>query len=180
MTARYWPVNHICIGPSGVCISIATRRVPPTRTSILATGMVAPAGPYHAAKCSGSVHICQMSSTGASKRRSIFTASWEVVLSAIVFACLSFPLKLREVVVHPVEAGLPDGPVLLRPGRDLFERGGVERTGSVLGALTPSDQPGPFQHLDVLGDGRERQLERLGELLDSSLTPCENGQDRLS
>src|SRR5207249_761034 len=113
-------------------------RVPPMRTSILATGMVAPSGPYHAAKCSGSVHICQMSSTGASKRRSTFTASWEV-LSAIVFACLSFRLELCEVVVHPVEAGLPEGPVLLGPGRNLFEWRGVEGAGTVLGLLTPQD-----------------------------------------
>src|SRR5438876_1884978 len=102
-----------------------TRRVPPTRTSILATGMVAPAGPYHAAKCSGSVHICQMRSTGASKLRSILTASWEPVLSVIVVACLSLRLKLGEVVVHPVEAGLPNGPVPLGPARDLLESCGV-------------------------------------------------------
>src|SRR2546427_5354443 len=127
-----------------------TSRVPPTRTSILATGIVAPSGPSHAAKCSGSVHICQMRSTGASKLRSITTASWELLLSVTVFACLSLRLELCEVVVHPVEAGLPDGPVLLSPGRDLLEWCGVEGTRSVLGSLTPYDQPAPFQHFDVL------------------------------
>jgi hypothetical protein len=73
-TSRYLPVNHICIRPSGVCISLHTRRVPPVRTSIFATGMVAPTGRYQALKCSGSVHICQMRSPGASKLRSITTA----------------------------------------------------------------------------------------------------------
>src|SRR6266566_7539196 len=87
-----------------------TRRVPPTRTSILATGMMAPSGPYHALKCSGSIHICQMRSTGASKLRSITTASCEALPSVIVFARLSLRSELGEVVVHPVEAGLPDGP----------------------------------------------------------------------
>src|SRR5215475_11796232 len=58
-TSRYSPVNHIRIGPFGVCTSMHTRRVPPTRTSIFATGIVAPSGPYQALKCSGSVHICQ-------------------------------------------------------------------------------------------------------------------------
>src|SRR5437764_6367223 len=96
-----------------------TSRAPPTRTSIFATGMVAPSGPYHAAKCSGSVHICQMRSTGASKLRSI-TTSWEPSLSVTVVACLSLRLELREVVVQPVEAGLPDGSVLLRPRRHLL------------------------------------------------------------
>src|SRR5213083_569570 len=153
-----------------------TRRVPPTCTSIFATGTLAPSGPYHAAKCSGSVHICQMRCTGASKLRSI-TTSWEPFLSLIVYACLSLRLELCEVVVHPVEAGLPDGPVLLGPGRDLLESCGVEGTRSVLGSLTPSDQPGPFEHLDVLRDGRQCQLERLGELVDGCPTFCETGQD---
>src|ERR1700704_4565670 len=150
MTSRYSPVNHICIGPSGVCISMHTRRVPPTRTSIFATGMVAPSGPYHFLKCSGSVHICHMRPTGASKLRSITTASWEASLSVIACAYLSLRSELCEVVVHPVEAGFPDGPVLLGPGRDLLEWCGVEGTRSVLGSLTPYDQPAPFQHFDVL------------------------------
>src|SRR2546422_8535849 len=138
---------------------MATRRVPPTRTSSFATGMVAPSGPYHAAKCPGSVHICQMRCTGASKLRSIITASWEPSLSVIVLACLSLWLEVCEVLVHPVEAGLPDGPVLLGPGRDLLQRCRVEGAWPVLGSLGPYDQAGPFQHLDVLGDGRKRQLE---------------------
>src|SRR5438477_12817635 len=120
------------MGPPGACISMHTRRVPPTCTSILATGMVAPSGPYHAAKCSGSVHICQMRSTGASKLRSINTASWEPLLSVIVCACLSLRSELFEVGVHPVEAHLPDRPVLLGPRRDLLEWCGVEGARSVL------------------------------------------------
>src|SRR5882724_11858083 len=96
-----------------------TRRVPPTLTSIFATGMLAPSGPYQAWKCWGSVHICQMRCTGASKVRSITTESWEPLLSPIVFVCLSLESQLSEVVVQPVEAGLPDRPVLLGPGRDV-------------------------------------------------------------
>src|SRR5204863_4269499 len=95
-----------------------TRRAPPTRTSIFATGTTAPSGPYHALKCSGSVHIRQMRSTGASKLRSITTASREALSSVIVIACLSLRAELGEVAVQPVEPGLPDGPVLLGPGRD--------------------------------------------------------------
>src|SRR5207247_10868278 len=135
-----------------------TRRVPPTRTSIFATGIVAPSGPYHAAKCSGSVHICQMRSTGASKLRSILTASWEVLSSAIAFACLSLRSELSEVVVHPVEAALPDRPVLLGPGRHLLEWRGVERARPLLGSLTPHDPHGPLQRLDVPRDGGKRRL----------------------
>src|ERR1700680_3094570 len=76
-TWRYSPANHIDIRPAGVCTSMQIRRLPPARTSILATGGGGPAGPQHSLRCSGSVHICQMRSAGASKLRSITTSSWE-------------------------------------------------------------------------------------------------------
>src|SRR6185437_3244805 len=98
-----------------------TRRLPPARTSIFATGTVAPSGPYHALKCSGLVHICQIRSTGASKLRSITTASCEALSSVIVLAGLSLRSESGEVDVQLVEAGLPDSPALPGPGRDLFQ-----------------------------------------------------------
>src|SRR5215470_7028412 len=177
MTSRYSPVNHIRIEPFGVCTSMHTRRVPPTRTSIFATGIVAPSGPYQALKCSGSVHICQTRADGASTMRSILTASAEA-LSVIAFACPSSWPELFEVVVHPVEAGLPDGPVAFRPGRDLLQRCRVQGARSVLGSLTAHDQAGPFQHLDVFRDRRKLHLERLGELVDGCAAFCEAGEDR--
>src|SRR4051812_32688378 len=101
-----------------------TRRGPPTRTSMFATGIRAPVGPYQDAKCSGSVHIRQTTGTGASKLRSITTAGFEVS-SVIVIVRLSRGSEAREVVVHPLEARFPDRSVLLGPGRDLLEPGGV-------------------------------------------------------
>src|SRR4051812_11142749 len=114
-----------------------TWRVPPTCTSILATGMVAPGGPYQDLKCSGSVHISQTRATGASKIRSITTASWEPSLSVIGMLTFRLRPELPEVVVHPIEAGLPDRPVVLGPGRHRFEGCRVQRTRSVLGLPTP-------------------------------------------
>src|SRR5438093_161785 len=114
---------------------MATSRVPPTRTSIFATGIVAPSGPYHAAKCSGSVHICQMRSAGASRLRSIRTVSGDPLLSVTCSPVFRCGLELCEVAVHPVEAGLPDGAVLLGPGRDLLEARGIEGARPVLGSL---------------------------------------------
>src|SRR5262249_36684701 len=178
-TSRYSPVNHIRIGPFGVCTSMHTRRVPPTRTSIFATGMVAPSGPNQALKCSGSVHICQTRATGASTMRSISTASAEP-LSVIAVACPSSWPELFEVVVHPVEAGLPDGPVSFGPSRDLLKWCGVQGARSVLGSLTPHHQTGSFQHLDVLRDGRKCHLERLGELVDGRSAFCETSENRPS
>src|SRR6266567_3170377 len=141
-----------------------TRRLPPTRTSIFATGTVAPPGPYHALKWSGSVHIRQISSTGAAKLRSITTASWEALSSAIVFARLSSRSELGHVVVHPVEAGLPDGSVLLGPARQLRQRRGLQGARPVLSPVPTRHQPGSLEHLDVLGDGRKGHVERLSEL----------------
>jgi hypothetical protein len=49
-----------------------------------------------------------------------------------------------------------------------------------LSSSTPRDQPGAFEHLDVLRDGGERHFERLGELVDGRRTVCEAGKDRSS
>src|SRR5215472_8570996 len=154
-----------------------TRRAPPVRTSIFATGIVAPSGPYQALKCSGSVHICQTRAKGASIMRSISTTSVEP-LSVIALACPSSWRELIEVVVHPVETGVPDGPVAFGPSRDLLEWRSVQGARSVLGSLTPHHQPGLFQHLDVFRDGRKSHLERLGELVDGRLALCQTSEDR--
>src|SRR5690242_10184407 len=112
------------------------RRAPPTRTSILATTTVAPVGPYHAAKWSGSVHSRQSSSTGAGKLRWITTAA----LSSVIVVVRSRWCESGEVAVHAVEAGLPLGPALPRPRRDLLERRRIESARSVLGPAGPNDQ----------------------------------------
>src|SRR5438132_13582739 len=154
-----------------------TRRLPPTRTSILATGIVAPVGPNHSFRCFGSVHICHMRSAGASKRRSITTASWERLVSDILLASLPLPSELSEVVGHPVESRFPDGPVLLGPVQNFLERCGVDRARPVLGSMTPYYQPGSCQHLYVLRDSRKRQIERFGELVNGRLALRQAGED---
>src|SRR5437868_1793007 len=120
----------------GVWTSMQIKRLPPTRTSILATGRVAPVGPNHSLKRPGSVHIRQMRSTGASKVRSITSAAWECLGSVMLPAILLLSSELREVVVHPIEPGLPDGSVLLGPGHNLLERRGIDCTRPVLGSVT--------------------------------------------
>jgi hypothetical protein len=66
----YVPTKCIDIIPFGVSICMVMNRRPPRVTSISAVGMVAPSGPYQAAKCSASVHICHTRSMGAAMVRS--------------------------------------------------------------------------------------------------------------
>jgi hypothetical protein len=61
---------------------MAMWRRPPTRTSMSAFGILAPIGPYQLAKCSGSVHIAQMRSRGATKTRSIWRSLAAVIVGA--------------------------------------------------------------------------------------------------
>jgi hypothetical protein len=87
-------------------------------------------------------------------------------------------LELTEVFVHPVEPAFPREPALLGPCRDLIEAFRVERAWPILGAMTSDDEPSALEHLDVLRDRGERQIERLGELIHSRLSGGETYQDR--
>ena len=80
--------------------------------SISATGTVKPFGPYQFLKCWGSVHIFQMRSTGASKVRSITTASSESVVLLIIILLV---IQLIYIIVYAIKACFPDMAVLLCP-----------------------------------------------------------------
>ena len=132
-TSRYSPVNHICIGPSGVCTSMHTRRLPPTRTSICATGIVGAGRAVPRREVLGvGPHLpdeLDRRVEGALDHHGVLGRCRQPSCSPV----LRSRSELLEVVVHPVEAGLPHGPVLLGPRRDLFERRGVEGARPVLG-----------------------------------------------
>jgi hypothetical protein len=96
----------------------------------------------------------------------------------MVFSRSSLCLQLREVVVHPIEAGFPDGPVLLGPRRHFRQRAGVQGARPVLGELPPGHQAGPLEDLDVLRDRGQRQVERRREFVDGRLSLREARQDR--
>src|SRR5262249_21213957 len=131
--------------PSGAFIQ--NRCLPPTRTSISAMGTVKPCGPYQFLKCSGCVHICQMTSTGASKVRSITIAAFDMVRLLTV---LLLGFQLSDVAVHAVKAGLPDRAVLLCPLGYVFEGRCVHAAGSILRFLALGDQPCTLQDFDML------------------------------
>src|SRR5262245_286086 len=97
--------------PSGEAMQI--RRLPPIRKSMLATGTVKPLGPYQFLKCSGSVHICHIKLTLASKVRSTTTES-SFAMVALLIVCLLF-IELIDIAVQLIKARVPDMTVLLRP-----------------------------------------------------------------
>src|SRR5258706_11226503 len=107
--------------PEGVCTVMATVRSPLGRRSKRMVPMVAPAGPYQAAKCCGSVHIVHTWPMGAPTTRSMTVAS-SVGCSGIRGLLVA---KAGEMLFHPVESGFPEGPVALRPGQDISDRAGV-------------------------------------------------------
>src|SRR5437867_11060073 len=101
-------------------------QTPPTRKSILQTGVVNPLGPYQRMNCSGSAQAFQTSSRGASNMRSMTSACCSdsaagLLASAILVLLLRnltaepllLCLKLLQIAIKSVEALLPVPPVAL-------------------------------------------------------------------
>src|SRR5271169_3665936 len=149
------------------------RMAPPGRASTSQTGIVKRCGPHHFAKCFGSVHALNTSSRGASNTR-VISISRSAKFAAALFPALltaMFPLLLFQslkIVVQPIEALIPEAPVAIHPVGDLSERHGPKAAGPSLRLATPRNQPGPLQHLEVLGDGGRTDGEGPGEIFDGS------------
>jgi hypothetical protein len=81
-------------------------------------------------------------------------------------------------VVQPIEPFLPDVPVALRPVRDGLQGPGLDATPPPLRLLSLRDQPRALEHAEVLRDGGQAHVERLGELGDRAFAREETRQDR--
>lgn len=78
-------------------------------------------------------------------------------------------LDLPDLLIEPIEPVSRDLPVPLDPlGRGL-QWCRFETAGPPLCLAAPGDQPGPFEHFEVLGDRLEADGERLGQLIDRRL-----------
>src|SRR5262245_48705609 len=98
--------------------------------------------------------------------RSSFVLPW--------VAAISLPLGLGvgvasggdglQVGLQTVEALLPELAVLLDPARCLFERTGLDAAGAPLRVSAAGDEARALEHLQVLGDGRPRQVEGFCQL----------------
>jgi hypothetical protein len=78
-----------------------------------------------------------------------------------------------EERVEAPEAALGDEAVLIDPGGEAFERGGVEVHGAALGVAGARDEAGLLEHVDVLGDGLFGDGEGFGELVDGGVAARE-------
>src|ERR1700690_1791266 len=158
------------------------RMAPPGRASTSQTGIVKRCGPHHFARCFGSVHALNTSSRGASKTR-VISISRSAKFAAALFPALlaaMFPLLLFQrlkIVIQTIEALIPEAPVAIDPVGDLFERHGPKAAGPSLRLTAARNQPGAFEHFEVLGDGRRADDEGLGEFLDRGLALGEARHD---
>ena len=84
---------------------------------------------------------------------------------------------MLEVGGQQVEFMLPEGPIVRQPVEGVLHGTGREARMAHPTAPLHVGEPGPGQHADVLGDGRKRHREALGELADAALTNGEASED---
>src|SRR5881628_1746433 len=141
----------------------------------------------HCLMSSLSVRAFQTRATGASKVRSTtsgsslvttlsFAAIW--LLLALNFLRLVLALQFLEVAVQLVEALLPVAPVILDPVGDVLERIRLEPAGPPLRLAAALDQARALEHLQVLGNGGQADVEGLGQFQYRAFARGEPRKDR--
>src|SRR6185437_2911160 len=157
-------------------------KAPPGLASTLmrSIGALVPTGPQKWVRCSGVIMQRKTSSRGASKTLVRFSSAgaawWLVMICRLLARCgrrlmdvaLLDVAQVRVELVEPLGPGAPAG---LDPAERRVERGGLEVARPVLGVPGPRDQPGPLEHLEVLGDARKRHVERHGQLVNRGIAP---------
>jgi len=90
--------------------------------------------------------------------------------AASAAACdTTFDAAMRERIIEPL--GLKATGI--DPGGERFQRGRIEVTRTLLRVARPRDEPGRFEHLDVLGHALLRHRKRLRELVHGCRTARE-------
>src|SRR3569623_1066645 len=151
--------------------------------------MAPPFGPHHSSSASRSVQAFHTTSRGALKVRVTVngftvTESLAAIFGSLPFWCLGFVrnglsrLQAFQIGIKAVEARLPEFPVEIVPVSRLFQRHGLQLAWPPLRLAPARNQPRPFQHLEMFGDGRKAHLARLGEFIAGGLPPREPRQDR--
>src|SRR6516164_2580101 len=135
-------------------------QAPPGRTSIRPEIVVKPRGPHQRTRCSGSVHILMTSSRSAER------SAASAVMAIFGLAALQF----AEILVEAIKAVVPEAAIMIEPLGSVPERPCFEPARPPLCLAASRDQPGAFQHLQVLGDGGKAHRKGFGELADRGLT----------
>src|SRR5688500_458599 len=144
-------------------------------------------GPIHCATSSGSLWARNTLSMGASKSR-VIVISCEFGSTPIVVSLFSVFIVLSSVwwsvvhggqqVVQASVALVPVGAVVGQPRRGLLQRFRLEMAEAHRALPGAGDQPGQLEHLEVLGDGRLRHVEQLGQSGDVGVLPAQLREDR--
>ena len=138
------------------------RQAPPSVRSTDTDGADIFCGPHQRIRCSGSVQrrksrsrgaaISRMRTISRSPRRPLGSYSTTIVVSPCSQRC--------GVGFQPIEMFAPELSVGFQPIVHLPKRLGFEATGPPLRLPALRNQPGLFQHLQMLGDGDQRHVER--------------------
>src|SRR5580658_1330280 len=153
-----------------------TRNFPPGLMSMSQKVVMKPCGPHQRATCSGSIHALNTRRRGASMTR-VTTSCRSVVSAAVVSAAtsmaaatlLALSLQVLQIGLQAIEARFPEAAVMLQPIRGVLEWTRLEPTWPPLCVAATHDQPGAFQHFQVLGNAGKAHGERLGQFGDRNL-----------
>jgi hypothetical protein len=98
-------------------------------------------------------------------------------ISWFSFLLLGLLLDALDFGVEPVEAVLSDLAVPANPIGRRFKRADDQPRRPPLRSPAPTDQPRPFEDLEVLRDSLHAHVERLGQLVDCRFATGQAGQD---
>src|SRR3954454_2171215 len=146
-------------------------KAPPGRAStvIWSSGALTPIGPQKWVRCSGSTMQLKTSCRGASKTRV------KRRTCSVMGVSVRGGLQGAEVLVELVEALGPQPPIRLDPVHSGVQGVPFQVAGTELRLPTSGDQSRAFEHLQVLGDPRQAQGERLGQLVHRRVAGREPG-----
>src|SRR5487761_2265881 len=139
---------------------------PPTLRSMSHLASGTPSGSHHCDSSSGRVQALNTAAGGASTSRSSRMAkSLRSMLKPRASVSRTGGMSLLlflsiEMSLQIVEAGLPGTPERLHPVGRLLERLRHQPARPPLRVAPALDQPGLFQHLEVLGNGGLGERER--------------------
>jgi hypothetical protein len=86
-------------------------------------------------------------------------------------------VHLLQVGVEPIQTAFPNLPVALHPLRDVLQGTRLDAAMAELCIPAACDQPGPFEHAQVLRDGWHAHVERLGQFRHGRLAGQQAGED---